>query len=69
MKPKKYVVLEAKMLGKGDTNPVLAEYLGIGERTLWKRRLGESYWTTRELKLLHNRYHFTDEEITEIVLN
>ena len=67
MKPKPIIVLETKILKYGDTNETLSEYLGVDRSTVIRKRTKESPLTVADIKMLHRRYQFTEDEILELV--
>ncbi len=62
MKPKKNILLEAKILEKGDSNETLASYIGISPSALMNKRNGESDWKVGELIPLARRLGFSEEQ-------
>lgn len=65
MKPKKNYLLEAKILGKGETNESLARYIGINPSTLFNKRNGESEWKTGELIVLAKKLEFSERQFLD----
>ena len=65
-KPKKYELLEVRIMTTGETNASLAEYLGIHESTVFKKRTGDYEFSIREVKALAKLFNFSSEEIVEV---
>jgi DNA-binding XRE family transcriptional regulator len=62
LKPKKNIMLEAKILEKGESNDTLASYIGISPSTLLNKRNGESDWRVGELIPLAKKLEFSEEQ-------
>jgi hypothetical protein len=62
LKPRKNILLEAKILEKGESNDALASYIGISPSALMNKRNGESDWKVGELISLSKKLDFSETQ-------
>jgi DNA-binding XRE family transcriptional regulator len=65
LKPKKNILLEAKILEKGETNETLASYIGVNPSTLLNKRSGASDWKVGELIVLAKKLEFSEKQFID----
>jgi hypothetical protein len=61
-------VLESKMKLYGDTQPTLAEFMGISVQTFCRKVNGKdgSEFNQSEIQKIRERYNLTDQEVVDI---
>lgn len=65
------LLLKSKMALFGDTNSLLAEYIGISKQRFSAKinETGGAEFTQSEINKIRNRYNLTAEEIESIFFN
>jgi hypothetical protein len=61
--------LKAQIVRNNDTQVKLAKHLHMSVSCLNQKINGNSDWRSDEIKMVADRYHLTDEEITAIFFN